>query len=243
MKFFDRQKKSVPKLKNQITKFENQLVKIEGKNPQQYSYQDISQKTTLKSKIKELQGKVTSIENDRDELDYFADTIDILDTYYQEKEVNNPDDTPKKKTKSLIEFFNKPKIQQKKDESLHKKYIKIIGEKVVDPNRFTFIKYCPLCNRELVLIQSEGIFTCVDNKCGYSETVLVESDKPNYKENNSDNQSSMAYKRINHFSEWINQFQAKESTDIPEEVYNKILQEINKYRIRDLAKLNNKQLF
>ena len=242
MKYFDQQKKSIPKLRNQIIKFQKQLDVIEKKKPEEYSYQDISHKTTLKNKIKDLEGKITNIENNRDELEYFADTIDILDSYYQQKETNHNSESPKKKTKNLIDFFNIPKTQAKTQESLHKKYIKIIGEKVDDPKRFTFIKYCPLCTKELVLIQSEGIFTCVDNKCGYSETVLVESDKPNYKENTTENQSSMAYKRINHFSEWINQFQAKESTDIPEIVYNKILQEINKYRIKDLAKLNNETM-
>ena len=42
------------------------------------------------------------------------------------------------------------------------------------------------------------------------------------------------YKRINHFREWLNQFQAKESTEIPDEIYSSILIEINKMRITDL---------
>ncbi|NQY31278.1 MAG: hypothetical protein HRT69_17650 [Flavobacteriaceae bacterium] len=35
-----------------------------------------------------------------------------------------------------------------------------------------------------------------------------------------------AYKIINHFNEWLAQFQAKESTEIPKEVFDKIILEI-----------------
>ena len=37
----------------------------------------------------------------------------------------------------------------------------------------------------------------------------------------------------NHFNEWLSQFQAKESTDISDEIYDKILKEIKKQRLLD----------
>lgn len=37
----------------------------------------------------------------------------------------------------------------------------------------------------------------------------------------------------NHFNEWLSQFQAKESTDISDDVYDKILAEIKKQRLLD----------
>ena len=48
------------------------------------------------------------------------------------------------------------------------------------------------------------------------------------------------YKRINHFREWISQIQGKESTDIPNEVFEKILNELKKEKITDTTKLNPK---
>ena len=60
----------------------------------------------------------------------------------------------------------------------------------------------------------------------------MDSDKPNYKDPIPD-VTAYAYKRINHFNEWLAQFQAKESTDIPEDVYEKILFEIKKQRLLD----------
>ena len=49
--------------------------------------------------------------------------------------------------------------------------------------------------------------------------------------------SYFCYKRINHFNEWLSQFQAKESTEIPDFVYDKIISEIKKLRITNMSKL------
>ena len=54
--------------------------------------------------------------------------------------------------------------------------------------------------------------------------------------------SYFAYKRINHFNEWLAQFQAKESTEIPKEVFDKILVEIKKERITNMVKITQTKL-
>ena len=65
------------------------------------------------------------------------------------------------------------------------------------------------------------------NKCGYTEKVLFENDKTSYKETPKEI-SYFAYKRINHFNEWITQFQGKETTEIPNKIYNDVIKEIKK---------------
>ena len=45
------------------------------------------------------------------------------------------------------------------------------------------------------------------------------------------------YKRLNHFREWLNQFQAKQTPDIPEQVFKDIIKELNKNRITNLSLL------
>ena len=67
---------------------------------------------------------------------------------------------------------------------------------------------------------------------------MVDSDKPSYKEPPREI-SYFAYKRINHFNEWLVQFQAKESTDIPKEVYDKIRAELKKERYININNLKN----
>ena len=64
----------------------------------------------------------------------------------------------------------------------------------------------------------------------------MDSDKPSYKDPPRE-VSYYAYKRINHFNEWLAQFQAKECTDIPQEIYDQILVELKKERITHLDNL------
>ncbi|MDA9673964.1 hypothetical protein N9T73_00510, partial [bacterium] len=98
---------------------------------------------------------------------------------------------------------------------------------------------CTTCKTENILIQNEGITVCTN--CGNSQDLLIDSEKPNYKDPINEN-SYFCYKRINHFNEWLSQFQAKESTEIPEFIYNKIVEEIRKMRIYNLNKLTRDKM-
>lgn len=69
----------------------------------------------------------------------------------------------------------------------------------------------------------------------------MDVDKPGFKENVKEN-NYCNYRKINHFNEWLAQFQAKETTEIPDIVYDKIVVEINKERIGNIAKLTPKKL-
>lgn len=84
------------------------------------------------------------------------------------------------------------------------------------------------CEGEMIISHSDGFLTC--KKCGYSETVLIATDKPSYKEPTQDS-CTYAYKRINHLTEILSQLQAKESTDIPSKVFENILRELKKRKI------------
>jgi len=91
----------------------------------------------------------------------------------------------------------------------------------------------------MILNQSEGNILCT--KCGYLELVVIDSDKPSYKDPPPE-ATYFAYKRINHFNELLAQIQAKESTDIPNIVFTSIISEIKKERITDLSKLSNEKI-
>lgn len=91
------------------------------------------------------------------------------------------------------------------------------------------IKTCSRCNKERTLIQAEGRFVCVG--CGETESVIVESEKPNYKDSGTQEKAIYAYKRQNHFNEWLSQFQAKESTEITDDLKNIIIAELHKQKI------------
>lgn len=61
---------------------------------------------------------------------------------------------------------------------------------------------CPNCNIEMTLIPTDGIQVC--QKCGILNHVLIESDKPSFKDPPPEI-SYFAYKRINHFNEFCAQ--------------------------------------
>jgi hypothetical protein len=70
--------------------------------------------------------------------------------------------------------------------------------------------------------------------CGDVEEIILDEDRQI--------KDYSPYRRINHFREWLNQFQAKQSPEIPEAVYKDIIKELNKNRITDLGDLNKKKM-
>lgn len=121
---------------------------------------------------------------------------------------------------------------------LHAKYVKSINDHTnngkIFKTQFNSINFCDKCGIERTLHQSEGFYIC--DICGESECGLVVSDIPNYRENGQE-KPLYPYKRLNHLVEWLNQFQAKESTDIPDSVYDIIRGELRKMRMYNLEHL------
>jgi len=103
----------------------------------------------------------------------------------------------------------------------------------------TELCHCPICGNEMVLIPANANMFC--EKCGREEQVLIDIDLPGMKEQNKDT-SYFNYRKINHFNEWLAQFQAKETTDIPPEIYDMILLEFRKERRKDISDLTPKKL-
>jgi len=109
--------------------------------------------------------------------------------------------------------------------SLFDEYMSIIDKNYVPKKRNGIIRWCNTCGKEMTLIQSEGSYNCI--YCGLVDYVIIESEIPNYKESGNE-KPVYPYKRVNHLIECLNQFQAKESTEIPNDTYNEIMAEIKK---------------
>ena len=96
---------------------------------------------------------------------------------------------------------------------------------------------CPVCDTEM--FTNETFLDCPG--CGYRDCILVDSEKPSYKDPPRE-MSYYAYKKINHLNEWLAQFQAKETTEISQAVLDQIRQELRKERITDMSKLKPSKL-
>lgn len=139
--------------------------------------------------------------------------------------------------KSILEFLadNNDLIQAEKTVSnkatLYHEYLLLNDKEYTSSkNKKNIIKYCNNCREtygtvEKTLIQSEGIYVC--QKCGEVEYIIIESDFVGHKDTLTD-KPRYPYKKINHLIEKLNQFQSKETTNIPEDIYDKINFEIKK---------------
>jgi len=185
--------------------------------------------------------------NNTDEIEYYENTSYILFNYYDmiEKQSNNNSiKNVKYKNKSIIESFNLSLYPTEKEydknteddeqiidkSSLVDKYLSITNNNHIKKIDFDNRELCFKCHNTLTCLQQDAIMIC--NICGYQEPLLVEQNRPILKQNSKDT-SHFSYKRINHFREWCNQVQGKESTDIPNEIFEKILNEIKKEKIID----------
>ena len=98
---------------------------------------------------------------------------------------------------------------------------------------------CPVCETEMMFYQNEAILSCAT--CGHQEFILVDSEKPSYKDPPRE-MAYCAYKKVNHLNEWLAQFQAKETTEISAAVLDQIRAELRKERITDMSRLKASKL-
>tara|TARA_Y100000590_G_scaffold384433_3_gene455827 strand:+ start:5699 stop:6877 length:1179 start_codon:yes stop_codon:yes gene_type:complete len=243
---FSDKKKSLKKLNT--TKSE--LIKELNKNNKKNSELDnceLELRLKIKDNIREIEAKIEQIESNKEEVDYLLDTGNMLFDYIDIKTNNgNKKNTyiKNENVKSVMEYFNSntnsnSNIKQNnvcEKSKIYENYLLLIDEdyEKLNKNDNMNIENCSTCNIEKLLYISEGKYICP--KCGTEEFVLIDSDKPSYKDPPRE-VSYFAYKRINHFNEWLAQFQAKESTDIPQEVYNDIIYELKKERIVDMKQI------
>jgi hypothetical protein len=166
-----------------------------------------------------------------------ATTINVLDALNNLNTENNSTsdsdksgDTGIGNNVNAIDYSKSVKENAIDKSSLVDKYMSIINKKYVRNVEEEDIEICKNCKNHMTCLQHDAIIIC--NLCGYQELLLVEQNRPILKQNTKDT-SHFSYKRINHFREWCNQVQGKESTDIPDEIFEKILTEIKKEKIVD----------
>ena len=251
----------VSQIKDKATHIDDMKLEISKIKLKKSECQNPIELSAIEEEENELKKNITSIESNSEMYDYFLNTGEILYNYYdiQDKIQRGIDPAPKRinvkaKPGSIMAALEEaaktdetyvPPVhipQEKRGEELRRD--KLLEEYLqrIDPKHargsheieFETFGDCPHCDTEMIFSANEAVFTCC--KCGFQDFVLIDSDKPSYKDPPREI-SYYAYKRINHFNEWLAQFQAKESTEIPQEVYDAILIELKKERIMDFRTL------
>ena len=237
----------IPKYLKQIEKLELMLNKSK-------------KKLELLDNINKYKNIIKSLRNK--EKNYYLNNSKYIFDYFENKKNISTNDTFENSDKNNIvkQFFSlnisdesnndinfETSNAKIKDENFIKinnhnfidKYFNNIDSKYLNYDKFIYPSdICNVCKKgEMVYVESEGMSIC--SNCSNSIKYLIEIDKPSYKEPPKE-VCFYAYKRINHLKEILAQFQAKESTNIPDEVFENIKNQIKKERI-SLNELTNKK--
>jgi hypothetical protein len=216
----------------------------------------IQQKDTIKQQLRstnleqvelrmELKDKINTI-NDRikhyklEKKQYLLDNSEHIFNYFEEKKKISNGGT--KNVNVLNDFF---KLKQTVDDSTDKpctskksivNYWKNVNNEIVNPHDFVMpTDICCFCSKgEMIPQDEDGVLICNNRECAKFVSYIVDSSKPSNKEAPNE-VSYTAYIRLNHFKEILSQFQAKETTQIPEDVIENIRIRIKKERIQNLA--------
>ena len=199
----------------------------------------IEERLNIEDKIKAIKEKIAQLNAYKKK--YHLDNSSLVFEYFENKKKISEGMT---QTKVLDSFFKKKTESADAIETINinnsvHKYLSNINEQQFDMNNYVVPSdICTYCNKgELIPVEHEGILVC--NNCSCHIPYLVESEKPSYKEPPKE-VCFYAYKRINHFREILAQFQAKETTQIPNEVIDNIKSQIKKERI-STDQINNKK--
>lgn len=225
----------------------------------------------LTDAIDELEQHISEIKSDDKRLDYFLDVGDMLFQYYEAQDaVSHGKDVATKPTamrlpaNSVLSYFadpdvpttsSKPAAAAKASEvdmtdglnrdKLLERYLAVVEPSAIKSGIMPGSGIepgwgcCPACDVEMTFYQNEALLGCP--RCGYEEFILVDSEKPSYKDPPREI-TYFAYKKINHFNEWLAQFQAKENTDIPQDIIESVMRELRKERITDPKKIKKEKI-
>ena len=257
------------KILSEIEKNEQKLPEynreIERLREEFKSASSIDKKMEIKDKIQEYRCLIKQIKRAKKDyllsnsqyiFDYFEQKKNISRSYEPDQEIQQ--DTDKKNLQESgkidLEYFfysrrrNGDKLSDLTTDSSQStiapkntnidKYFQNVINNINMTSYYFDSNCCNICNTgELIFIENEGVIIC--NKCYNTHKFYIENDKPNYREPPKE-VCFYAYKRINHLREILAQFQAKETTLIPEQIIENIKNQVKKERIT-IQELTNKK--
>ncbi len=220
-----------------LNKVNEELLKID-KQKETTGVFDLEKRAELLNQKKKLEEELDSNENNMEEINYYDMTGDLLTEYY-----NIRDTKQTTEIKNILEYLkpnsNKTEKLSKTGKVINTKALlfdkycqRIEGVRVNKDDGTNRIKYCNECAVEKTLVVEESSYICPD--CGDMEFVIIDEDKQ-IKEYSP-------YRRVNHFKEWLNQIQAKEITEIDDEVFQYIEVELNKYKNIDYSSISRDKM-
>jgi hypothetical protein len=227
-KFTKNESEIIPKLKSQIRELENTLNNL--------AENATDRKMDIEDQIRAHKTHIKKLRNEKKH--YFLENSKYIFNYFEEKKRIS---SGEKQNVNVLNSFFKIKTEENIEKISNLKHYITNYWKNVD-NEITNIQdfivptdVCIYCRQgEFIPQDEEGILICNNKDCGRFVSYIVDGSKPSNKEPPNE-VSYTAYIRLNHFKEILSQFQAKETTQIPEAVIENIRNRLKKERIKDYA--------
>jgi rubrerythrin/L-lactate utilization protein LutC len=204
--------------------------------------EDILRLNKIQSELDDIH---KSLEEESPVESYYLKNADIMLQYYGTSEKTHMAAQTNANQNTFMKYLSAttaPETSCISKKELFEKYanrMKFNVEPSAETITFNTSEHCEKCNVSREEIGSEGILVCP--VCGSEEYMLVVSDFPSFRDPPKE-RTNYAYKKINHLNEILNQFQAKESTIIPDEVMHEVICEIKKRRIQNIADMTEKDM-
>ena len=227
---------TIPKLQH-----EKQYLQTQIKQTKMYS--DLYYE--LKEKLEDIKTEIKSLKKRKK--DYLLQNSKYIFNYYEDKQkITTGENAIDSNT--INRFFkikgttedssNLNNDKYKSSKQIYQQYWKNVGGDILHLQEYVIdSETCLLCNQgELIPLEEEGVLICNNVKCGKFMIHIVENQKPLNKEMPNE-VSYTAYIRLNHFKEILSQFQAKETTRIPDDVLDAVRNRIKKER-KNLSEMN-----
>ena len=189
---------------------------------------------SLNNDLNCLKNKKLRNETRENEIDYLLNVVPILNKYNDESISH---------TEQMHNFITQTKGKEKG--ALYNEFMNVVENSAIEITKKENVYICPECNIPKVLAAIESCTICP--KCGISD-VYFDTGLNNLsyeQEINSEGNITFAYKRINHFNEWLAQFQAKEAIEIPDKILDELRNEFHKMKIKkvdEISKVKVKQI-
>jgi hypothetical protein len=186
----------------------------------------------LTRQIKEIREQIIQIDDEKDLMNYFSNTYKYVAEKYRPYDINIQDfnldiDKSEKKTHEPSEI-----------EKNYREYVAIVDKSnssnmILHDSKYT---YCKECGAHLEFNDDTASMVCSGENCGIVQKILVDSQKPSYDDTTYES-NNYAYKRVAHLDEKLSQAQAKETTDIPDEIYDVVKSGMGKDGITNMVNL------
>lgn len=168
----------------------------------------------------DINTQLNELESNSEKIDFLLQCVPFIKEYTSTEE--------EKKTTTRFNGINKTGINTKGD--VYKRFRNKVFNGI-ETTESICIFNCIQCNSiNVYFVDLTSERFCDD--CGFSE--IIDGEELSYKEEQEmDKTIVYSYKKENHLNEWICQFQAKESTTVPQKIIDDIKQELTKQKIKN----------